>query len=223
MKDTVQDTTVGLRVGQRRVALGLSVAEVAKRAGMSPDYLEYVESRQGHPSVGVVRRLAEALHTTVEHLYGHAVMEPGVSFPSHQHVVDIRTHVVTRLTEQECLLLLGSVPVGRVAFVVNGPPLVLPVNFTAMGHEVVMQTSETSALALAARAGRMASFEVDDIDEPSRLGWSVLCQGPLHALDRDEASRHSSDTLAASWFGDDRRTVVTLRPTSISGRRIGLR
>lgn len=222
MKTTLQDSELGLRVQRRRTSLGLTVGEVAKRSGMSADYLAYVESRHGHPSLGVVRRLADALHTTVEHLYGQPVIEPGVSFASHQHVLDNGGRSISVLTEPECLLLLGSVPVGRIAFVVNGPPLVLPVNFVAMGREVVLQTAETSALAITARAGRLASFEVDDIDEPSRLGWSVLCQGPLRVLTPVEASAHDADTLVRPWFDASRRSVVTLHPTSITGRRIGL-
>jgi nitroimidazol reductase NimA-like FMN-containing flavoprotein (pyridoxamine 5'-phosphate oxidase superfamily) len=117
---------------------------------------------------------------------------------------------------------MASVPVGRVAFVVNGPPLVLPVNFTLMGREIVIRTAAMSPLAKMAQAGRLVSFEVDEIDDRSRLGWSVLCHGPALLSDEQDADdRHALD-LVAPWIGGDRKAVVVITPTAVSGRRIGL-
>jgi len=216
--------TVGGRVAARRISLGLTLEAVAARAGMATSYLEYVESQRGQPSIGVVRRLAEVLHTTLEQLYGDPVLEPALHFSRRENrpAFQGHPHVVSRLNQAECLLLLGSVPVGRVAFVVNGPPLVLPVNFTLRDDDIVIQTAATSPLADLARAHRLVSFEVDDIDEASRLGWSVLCHGParlmVEAADRDD----NWDELVSPWIGNDRRTVVGIRAGAFTGRRIGL-
>ena len=214
--------TVGGRVAARRTSLGLTVDAVAARAGMATSYLEYVESQRGQPSIGVVRRLAEALHTTLEHLYGDPVLEPSLHFARRDDrpTVEGRPHVVSRLTEAECLLLLGSVPVGRVAFVVNGPPLVLPVNFTLRGHDIVVQTAAMSPLAELARGHRLVSFEVDDIDEASRLGWSVLCQGPARLMAEADDRDNRDDDLVAPWIGGDRRTLVGISAGGFTGRRI---
>jgi hypothetical protein len=189
---------------------------------MATSYLEYVESQRGQPSIGVVRRLAEVLHTTLEHLYGDPVLEPSLHFSRRDNrpVVQGRPHVVSRLTQAECLLLLGSVPVGRVAFVVNGPPLVLPVNFTLQGTDVIIQTAAMSPLAEMARARRLVSFEVDDIDEPSRLGWSVLCHGPARLMAEADDRDHDQINLVRPWVGDDRRTVVAIGAAAFTGRRI---
>jgi nitroimidazol reductase NimA-like FMN-containing flavoprotein (pyridoxamine 5'-phosphate oxidase superfamily)/DNA-binding XRE family transcriptional regulator len=217
--------SVGRRVAARRTSLGYPQEVVATRAGMTTSYLQYVEEQGGQPSAGVARRLAEALHTTVEYLYGEGTLEPGARLSPHQDLaVTSRTTapVVTHLSRQDCLLLMGSVPIGRVAFVASGPPLVLPVNFTLMGHDIVIQTSAMSHLAELARAGRLVSFEVDDVDEPSRLGWSVLCHGPARISTEDGLHDQVARHLVQSWFGDDRHTVVVITPAEMTGRRIGL-
>jgi transcriptional regulator with XRE-family HTH domain len=214
--------SLGDRVAARRNCLGLTLEAVAVRAGMATSYLEYVESQRGHPSAGVLRRLAEVLNTTPEHLYGEQVLEPSLHFSRRDEQPEAggSPHVVSWLSAAECLLLLGSVPVGRVAFVVNGPPLVLPVNFTLQGTDVIIQTAAMSPLAEMARGRRLVSFEVDDIDEPSRLGWSVLCHGPTRlAMEADQRS-DDLDALTQPWIGSDRRTVVVLSPTQVTGRRI---
>src|SRR5687767_14306856 len=53
---------VGARIRQRRLQLGLSFAELAKKAGVrSPSYLHYIEKGLKIPSEEVARRLARAL------------------------------------------------------------------------------------------------------------------------------------------------------------------
>jgi transcriptional regulator with XRE-family HTH domain len=228
MRSVTKEATgaIGRRVSARRTSLGLTQELVAARAGMATSYLEYVEDEGGRPSAGVLRRLAEVLHTTVEHLYGEQELEPELHFARDrgrpQETAAVPTPVVSQLTQEECRVLMGSVPIGRVAFALHGPPLVLPVNFTLMGHEIVIQTAAMAPLAELARAGRLVSFEVDEIDEPSRLGWSVLCHGPARISVEQGAHDHHAMDLVRPWFGGDRRTVVIITPTAVSGRRIGL-
>ncbi|BEP15784.1 pyridoxamine 5'-phosphate oxidase family protein [Acidothermaceae bacterium B102] len=223
-----QAGAIGKRVAARRIGLGYSRALVASRAGMAESYLEYVESQGGHPSAGALRRLAEVLHTSVELLYGEQSIDPEAYLARDRSTLEapapLRTTpaVVSRLTPDECHLLMGSVPVGRVAFVVNGPPLVLPVNFTLMGSEIVIRTAAMAPLAELARASRLVSFEVDEIDEQSRLGWSVLCHGPARISPETGSTDHHAVDLVQPWIGGDRRAVVVITPTTITGRRIGL-
>ena len=194
---------------------------------MAESYLEYVESQGGHPSAGVLRRLAEVLHTSVELLHGEQLIDPEAHLARDRcdpdPVTSVRTTpaVISRLRPDECRLLMASVPVGRVAFVVNGPPLVLPVNFTLMGSEIVIRTAAMAPLAELARARRLVSFEVDEIDEHSRLGWSVLCHGPTR-IATESGNTDDAAELVQPWIGGDRRAVVVITPTEITGRRIGL-
>ena len=79
---------------------------------------------------------------------------------------------VDELEPEICWRLLGRRPVGRVGFVVQGEPIVLPVNHAVDGHSIVMRTGETTMLEELG-GGAPAAFEVDDTDAYSETGWSV--------------------------------------------------
>src|SRR5229473_107718 len=55
----------GKAVYDRRVALGLSVAELAQRTGMTADEIECIEEGGTEPTVSLLRRLAAALDADV--------------------------------------------------------------------------------------------------------------------------------------------------------------
>ena len=53
---------VGRRIAERQDALNLTVAQVAERAGMAPDYVEYLEhTPTAEPSSSALLRIALAL------------------------------------------------------------------------------------------------------------------------------------------------------------------
>lgn len=64
-----------------RIALGLSVAHLAARAGMSEDDIECIEEGGTEPTVPLLRRLAEALNADVRLTGGHDV--GSVRFETH--------------------------------------------------------------------------------------------------------------------------------------------
>jgi uncharacterized protein len=123
------------------------------------------------------------------------------------------------ITESECIDLLATHDFGRFAVVVNGRPLIFPVNY-ALGHRVVaIRTADGTKLA-AARNAHVA-FEIDGYDAEARTGWSVLLQGVAYditeAIDRQSelARRLPVRPLPAAtadrWLG--------IHPYEISGRR----
>ena len=61
----------GKAVYDRRQALGLTVAEVALRTGMSIDDVERIEEGGTEPTVALLRQLAAALDADVRLLPGH--------------------------------------------------------------------------------------------------------------------------------------------------------
>ncbi len=61
----------GKAVYDQRQALGLTVAEVAHRTGMSVDDVECIEEGGTEPTVALLRRLAEALDADVRLMPGH--------------------------------------------------------------------------------------------------------------------------------------------------------
>lgn len=61
---------LGDRIRSRRTALGLTLAEVAERAGLSIPYVSNLERGRRNPTVDAVRALATALETTASALMG---------------------------------------------------------------------------------------------------------------------------------------------------------
>lgn len=124
------------------------------------------------------------------------------------------------LERDECLDLLAGQPVGRLAFVLAGRPMVLPVNYAMDGDNVVFRTGAGSKLATALRRIGVVAFEIDGWDEETRTGWSVLAQGSLDGvLDLTEMARLDHLGLAP-WLDSRRPHWVRLTIERVSGRAI---
>jgi len=201
------------RVAHRRRELHLSREEVARRSGMHPEYLDYLEHA---PAVALPRgsliRLAGALETTVDALRGGEVDRPpgtGRAGP-HPHL-DV-------LSREECEAHLAAGGVGRLVFLSVGVPLALPVNFRYRDGDIVFRTRPGGALAAA--VGTIVSFEVDHIDEAMSEGWSVLLSGHAHLVDDPEELEQIAALGIETWPGGHRNAVIRIDTRTVSGRRI---
>jgi transcriptional regulator with XRE-family HTH domain len=201
------------RVADRRRELGLSREEVARRAGMAAGYLDYLEHS---PAVAIPRgsliRLADALETTVKALRGGRVDRPpgpGRAGPHPQ--LDV-------LTREECEAHLAGGGVGRLVFLTAGVPLALPVNFRYLDGDIVFRTRAGGALAAA--AGTVVSFEVDQIDEAMSEGWSVLVSGRARLVDDPDELEQIAALGIEPWPGGHRETVIRIETAELSGRSI---
>ena len=88
-----------------------------------------------------------------------------------EKLVEDRT-VLDEISREECLALIGTVPIGRVAVGVAGQaPLVMPVNFALDADLVVFRTDEGDKLQGLRRWP--VTFQVDSFDPYHRTGWSV--------------------------------------------------
>jgi CBS-domain-containing membrane protein len=142
---------------------------------------------------------------------------PAVNEPMDQPT-DRRGLVVLDL--QECLARLRETPVGRIAFVERGTPVVLPVNHGVDGTTIVFRTTWGSKLD-AARAAEVAAFEIDGYDEACRTGWSVLVRGQLFAAYEDSDVERYAALDVPAWAAPGPDAVwVVLRADEITGRRI---
>jgi nitroimidazol reductase NimA-like FMN-containing flavoprotein (pyridoxamine 5'-phosphate oxidase superfamily) len=93
------------------------------------------------------------------------------------------------LTRDECYDRLRGARVGRIAFVSQGDPVILPVNHAVDGESIVFRTGPGSKLLAGDSAVRVA-FEVDGFDADRRSGWSVLVRGTASTVeDADEIQR----------------------------------
>ena len=86
------------------------------------------------------------------------------------------------LSRKECLELLQYHSfVGRLGFVLDGRPMVLPVNYLADEEAVVFCTTEGTTLS-AVGEGSEVAFEVDESHPLERSGWSVVVRGTARVV-----------------------------------------
>ena len=127
---------------------------------------------------------------------------------------------IEELDRDECLRLLrfGSY-VGRVGFIADGMPMILPVNYLAEDTSLVFSTSEGTKLRVLA-GGAQVVFEVDENRPLYHAGWSVIVRGTAHEV-TDEAGL---DALRRgplrSWAVRPGAHWVRVSIDQISGRRL---
>jgi len=130
---------------------------------------------------------------------------------------------VANLTRNECLSLLRQAAVGRIGFVVDGWPVVLPMNYCFDGDDVVIRTDPRAKLAAASRHGAPIALQADSPVMLYKSGWSVLAHGVADEItDGDELTRVSSLPLAP-WALGSRRHWIRIRLVQITGRRLAER
>ncbi|MEO3791662.1 pyridoxamine 5'-phosphate oxidase family protein [Nonomuraea sp. B10E15] len=208
----------GRRIIHHRERLGLTREQVADKADMSPGYVKYLEENADTPDTGALYRLADALQTTVEELLGGGRDRPPGRGPAMAHPT------LEVLDREECLRLIESGGIGRVAFNGSHGPTVLPVNYKLHDGDIVFRTAAGGAMDEDLRSGVkgvdiVIAFEIDRIDEVNREGWSVLVQGPAHHVPAEEVA-DAAGSGVTPWAGGERLLYVRISPRQITGRRI---
>ena len=124
------------------------------------------------------------------------------------------------LGPDECLALLASQPVGRLAHLHEGAPTILPITFVVSHGGVAFRTAAGSKLDTA-MMGRPVAFEVDGFDTDRRTGWSVVLRGVAEYVeDHDRlAELEERDLRPWSAHAEDGAWVL-VRADEISGRRL---
>lgn len=123
------------------------------------------------------------------------------------------------LNREECMELLGSTTIGRVGFTVGALPAILPVNFQLIGDHIVFFTGPGSKLVAAMREAVVA-FEVDQIDDLTKEGWSVQLVGRA-SLECGFLHRFQADMAhLESWAPGPLPFVVEIDPAIVTGRRL---
>jgi len=133
--------------------------------------------------------------------------------------MDAGSDVLEVLDDEECLALLGSAEVGRVGVVVDGQPLIFPVNHVLEGRSIVVRTDSARILAGAALA--KVAFEADGFDAGARSGWTVLAEGigndVTDAL--DATSEHLQTVPVSPWAPGPKPRLLRIDVRTITGRR----
>lgn len=130
-------------------------------------------------------------------------------------------HGLEVLPLNQCLSLLRSRPLGRLAYVAAGTPVVVPVNHLVDGATVVLRTVSGGKLD-AALAGETVAFQLDDHDPARGTGWSVLVQGRAEIVDEVELVTRYEAKLDSWAIADGEPDISWFRivPDEVSGRRL---
>ncbi len=97
-------------------------------------------------------------------------------------------------------------------------PAIFPVNYTIFGDAIVFRTVPGTKLR-AALDHTVVAFEVDEIDEATQSGWSVLVVGVAAELTGDQREQALALPLEP-WAPGEREHVIGITQDVISGRRL---
>jgi nitroimidazol reductase NimA-like FMN-containing flavoprotein (pyridoxamine 5'-phosphate oxidase superfamily) len=128
--------------------------------------------------------------------------------------------VYEEIDQAACEALLEKNHFGRIAVVSGGAPDVFPVNYVFHDGRVAIRTDPGTKLDAAA-LGRVA-FEIDDVDEAARTGWSVVVKGTGYDVTEsmDDVSEEIRRYFVDTWVPGVRTRWIRIEPTSITGRRL---
>ena len=127
---------------------------------------------------------------------------------------------LTRLDRATCLHLLSTRRTGRLAHIARvGVPDVVPVNIAVDGGRLLVRSGPGPKLQAAERR-EVIAVAVDDIDEETRTGWSVVVAGRARRLHISEAARLPEGLLPAVWARGPRSSVIAVELTRVDGRRL---
>ncbi|HST96480.1 MAG TPA: pyridoxamine 5'-phosphate oxidase family protein [Geodermatophilus sp.] len=127
----------------------------------------------------------------------------------------------TEIPADECYRLLRTQQVGRLGVNAEHYPLIFPVNYGMDGETIVIRTSPGTKLSAAQHAN--VTFEVDEIDQFARSGWSVLVRGLAEEVTEahgPELVRRTHDVGVRPWAPGEHGHWLRLIPHHVTGRRI---
>ncbi|WP_148571694.1 pyridoxamine 5'-phosphate oxidase family protein [Nocardioides caldifontis] len=124
------------------------------------------------------------------------------------------------LDRSECLELLGSRTVGRVALSAADGLTILPVNHVVHDGTVVFRTLPYGVIAMTAPDAEVA-FEVDDLDEETRSGWSVVATGTCRRVeDPGQVQAVRREGEPEPWAEGQRTLYLRIDDPTLTGRRL---
>jgi len=125
---------------------------------------------------------------------------------------------VEDLSSEDCLALLASQQVGRLAVAIRDRPDIFPVNYVVDRACVVFRTAEGTKLA-AAVLGRGVAFEIDGVDASQGEAWSVIVKGHAVELQGMEELFDATALPLFPWHASPKHRFVKIEPVQLTGRR----
>ena len=130
---------------------------------------------------------------------------------------------INDLSAEQCRALLDQHHVGRLAYLDTAGvfPVILPVNYLLLGNDVVVRTDPGSKLRAALHNAPVA-FEVDGVDLPREVGWSVLVRGFISEVtDRAQLEQLRRSALRP-WAPGAKAHYLRVSPRQLTGREISV-
>ena len=123
------------------------------------------------------------------------------------------------LTENECLALLSSQEVGRIAFAFEDRIEIFPINYGLEGAVIVFRTSPGTKLEAVPKTA--VAFEADSWDSETGIGWSVVARGPAEEVTTNvgRVAEHLRWVPVHPVAPGERWHWLAVKPTEITGRR----
>jgi uncharacterized protein len=134
--------------------------------------------------------------------------------------MDANGSVLEHLSRDECMRLMGSVPVGRIVYTRQALPAVELVNFALDGGDIIIRTDASGKLAAATR-GAVVAFEADSVDARGHTGWSVTVIGHARAVTDSEEIRRLEQIPLTPWAPGKHDHFIRISTAIVNGRRIG--
>ncbi|MGR3867485.1 pyridoxamine 5'-phosphate oxidase family protein [Streptomyces graminifolii] len=137
-----------------------------------------------------------------------------------QPVTPVPQRRAVGIEDAEALRLLGSVPMGRIAFTRQALPTIRPVNHIVDDGNIIIRTHEGAALTSrtlqANGPGVVVAYEADAIDPDTHVGWSVVVTGYAHLVtDARELARYQA--LLRPWVRQPMDYAVRIHPDLVTG------
>ncbi len=124
------------------------------------------------------------------------------------------------LDKQECLKLLSTTRIGRIALSMSARPVILPVAFALTPSGIVVRTGEGTKLS-AVVSNELVAFEADVVDESTRSGWSVAVTGLAREVTDLQELAQLEKLVLIPWIGvAHASTYLVISTDEITGRRI---
>jgi len=123
------------------------------------------------------------------------------------------------LPRAESLLLLASVPVGRLVFTHQALPAIRPVNHIVDNDKIVIGLTPGSAIAgSTSQGGTVVAYEADSLDVTTRQGWTVVVVGLARLESEADAVRYRS-TLRP-WLAGAMTDIISISAEIVTGYRL---
>ena len=123
------------------------------------------------------------------------------------------------LTRDECLALLATVQIGRIAVSARALPVIIPVRFAMDDDRIVIATHHGTTLDNATR-DTVVAFEADGATGESPFGWSVHVNGIASHITDPTRLRRIAALQLPSWSTGQPTRFVAISTDHVEGRLV---